>query len=135
MMIRRITRQPHTLLPLFDSFVKRYAEGPNGNPMAMDVVEREDAFVIKANLPGLSRDQIKLVTREDHLVIEARQDNPAEDPAPKSLHSERYAGNYVRSIYIPQSCDQDNIKARLANGVLELTIPKAIEKKTTIQID
>ena len=135
MMIRRISRQPYSLLPLFDSFVKRYTDGPSGNPMAMDVIEREGAFVIKANLPGVDRENIKIVTRDDHLVIEARQESAEDAAKPKTLHSERYSGAYVRSVYIPQSCDQDNIKARFDNGVLELTIPKAVEKKTTISID
>jgi len=127
------SRQPYSLLPLFDSYVKRYTDSANGNPMAMDVLEREKEFVIRANLPGVDRKNIKLVTREDHLVIEARQDKPQDDP--RMLHGERYTGNYVRSVYIPQNCDRDGIRARLADGVLELTVPKAVEKKQEISID
>ena len=135
MTIRRISRQPYSILPLFDNYLKRYTEHQGGNPMAMDVIEREDAFLIRANLPGITREQIKIVNRDDHIVIEARQDSPNEEKQPKVMHSERYAGSYVRSVYIPQNCDQEAIKARLQDGVLELVVPKVVEKKKEISID
>jgi len=134
MLIRRYNRQPYSLLPLFDSYLRRYDE-PAGNPMAMDVVEREDAFVIRANLPGIDRKDVKVLMRDDHLVIEAAQSEQKETKTARALHAERYTGQYVRSVYLPQQCDRDAIKARMADGVLELTVPKVSETRKEISIN
>lgn len=126
-------------LSLFDDFVDRFFHEDildNSRIMAVDVIENERDFMIKANLPGINKEEIKVSLKENQLSIEVQQKLEKEEKQGTTLRSERYIGNYHRYVLLPENCDAEAIKAKLADGVLTLNIPKIEPKpKKEITVD
>jgi HSP20 family protein len=92
--------------------------------MDVDVIETDNDFKIKANLPGVKKEDIKVFTKENTLIIEASHDEKICQNVTGIIRTERYAGKYQRLFTLPDNCDKENIKAKTNQGVLELTINK-----------
>jgi len=126
-----LPKERFSIMPLFDDFLKRFnyfSDEREGNLMAMDIIERDREYLVKANLPGIRKENIKISYRDKHLTIEARREKVVEEKG--TIHySERFSGDYLRTVFIPENCDHENIKANLSEGILTLVIPK-IEKKS-----
>ncbi|MDD3051114.1 MAG: Hsp20/alpha crystallin family protein [Candidatus Cloacimonetes bacterium] len=125
-----------SIMPLFDDFLKRFnnlSDDREGNLMAMDIIEREKDYLIKANVPGIRKEDIKISYRERHLTVEASRKEEKNEVNGKIHYSERFSGNYLRTVYIPDNCEYEKIKASLKDGVLELIIPK--NEKFTKEIE
>jgi len=95
---------------------------------AMDVAERKDAYVVQAELPGLSPDQVDLSFEKNVLTI--RGTKPASfdtstDGELRIYAAERVSGSFERSVRLPEFVDADRITASFDNGVLTVTVPKA----------
>ena len=101
---------------------------------AVDILEENDRFILRADLPGVSVDDID-VTMEDGLLSisgeRVRESNEAEDSVRRF---ERRVGKFVRRFSLPDTADADSITARNVNGVLEIAIPKQAEVDTTRRI-
>ena len=89
-----------------------------------DIEETESAFVIKADLPGLEREDIKVSVDQGMLTIsgERKQEEKTEDA--KSHRVERFYGLFNRSFRLPENCSQEDVQAAFEKGVLTLTLPK-----------
>lgn len=97
---------------------------PQSGEMPIDALEKEEEYIILANLPGIAKDKISISVKENQLIIEAKQDIQKEEN-PGVLHrSERFHGDYIRSMYLTDNFDVQNVKAKLEDGVLTLHIPK-----------
>lgn len=119
---------------LFDEFFKDMAPGffikpLHGDPLPqsikVDVKESPDAYIVEAEIPGVSRDDIQ-VTIDGSIVTlraEVRQMD-AQTSNEKVLRSERYYGSVARSFQLPVEIDEESAKAKYDNGVLKLTLPK-----------
>jgi HSP20 family protein len=96
---------------------------------AMDLVETEDHFVLRADLPGLGEDDVD-VTLEDN-VLTVSGDREAEHESRKEgyYRVERATGSFQRSLTLPEGVDPDGIEASFDKGVLEVRIPKPEERK------
>ena len=94
-------------------------------PIRVDVRENADAYIVQAELPGLTRDEIS-VEIEGHEVTIAAEVKRAAEPreGEKWLKSERFYGKTGRRFALPQELDEAKAVAKLADGVLELTLPK-----------
>ena len=92
--------------------------------MSIDVIEREQEFLLSANLPGIKKQDIKVYVEEDSLVIEAKRQEEKEDKNETMYRCERYQGDYRRVFSVPENWDYENIKAKYEDGVLKLTVPK-----------
>jgi HSP20 family protein len=95
---------------------------------ALDVAERGDAYVIHAELPGVSRDQVDVSFEQNILTI--RGSKPASfdvstDGEVRVFAAERVHGSFERSVRLPEFVDADRIDANFANGLLTVTVPKA----------
>jgi HSP20 family protein len=90
---------------------------------AVDLCETSDAFVITAELPGISRDQVRIEFHQDRLTLQGRRD--ARVPCEQYHQVERGHGEFVRSFRLPPSVDPDHIAADLKDGVLTVIVPKA----------
>lgn len=88
----------------------------------VDVARRRDAFVVTADLPGLSRADISVKISREHLVIEGIQRPPADDTG-EGYQPPRPAAPFKRTIVLPDDVDTPRAGARLADGVLEVSIP------------
>lgn len=107
----------------------RRTRNGNGNgsnvfyQLPVDVRETEEAFVVEAIVPGLSRDDLSIEFQNGQLSISGEVAMP-ENPGTYHLR-ERWAGKFHRSLRFPTLVDADNIEATLEQGVLTLTLPKA----------
>ena len=97
--------------------------------LPLDVSETEDAFIVKASIPGVNPDDIDISLTDNVLTIktEIKADEEIEN-ARYHLRERRY-GVYSRAITLPAAIDADKVEAVYENGVLILTIPKAEEVK------
>ena len=93
----------------------------------VDISETEDAFVIKAELPGVDKDDVSVKIENGILTI--RGEKKAETEDKKNHRIECTYGSFVRSFTLPQTTKSDSIKAEYKNGILNLTIPKSEEVK------
>lgn len=113
---------------LFDDFMDKFMNEDltdNSKIMAVDVLENDKGYEIKANLPGIRKENVKISMKENQLVISASHEESKEEKNKDTvIRSERFSGSYQRVISLPDNCDGENIKAKLDNGVLSLNIPK-----------
>ncbi|GAB4090335.1 Hsp20/alpha crystallin family protein [Hydrogenophaga soli] len=106
-------------------FVKPLHGDPLPSQIKVDVSETPQAYVLKADLPGVQKEDIH-VHVEGNLVslsAEVRQEDRQTD-GEKVLRSERYVGSVARNFQLPQDLDPAQAKAKFDNGVLTLTLPK-----------
>jgi len=95
---------------------------------AVDIYEEDNAIVLKAEVPGLTKDEIVVEVHEGTLTIKGEKKEEKEEKTKHFYRAERRYGAFQRSFQLPDTVDHEAIKATFKNGVLELTLPK-IEKK------
>lgn len=94
-----------------------------------EVFERGNELVVRADLPGMTKDDINVELEDDRIVIRGeRRDERTEDEQ-GFYHTERSYGSFFRSIPLPQGVDGEQAKADFRNGVLEITMPKPEQTK------
>ena len=103
----------------------------------VDVAERNGAYVVAAELPGVKKEDIQVTIdgAEVTLAAEVKREREVEKDE-RVLHTERAYGKVTRSFTLPQEVDEAKAQARLRDGVLELTLPKkaaAQRKQISIQ--
>lgn len=90
----------------------------------MDVHETEQAYIVKAEMPGVKKDDIKVDVDGNQVSISARSEQASDQQNEKMLHSERSWGQYFRSFTLPQLVDDAQASAEYHDGILEVTLPK-----------
>jgi len=98
------------------------------NP-AMDLVESEGHFVLKADLPGLSEEDVSIEVQDGTLTLSGERRADHESHERGWYRVERSFGRFSRSLTLPEGVDPDGISASFHNGVLEVRIPKPEERK------
>ena len=104
---------------------------------AIDIVEKEKAFEVTAELPGLDVKNIDLQLSDNVLTIKGEKQEEKEEKAKDRYVSERRYGSFRRSLQVPSSVDADKIEASFKGGVLTVTLPKSPEaqkKQKTIPV-
>ena len=96
---------------------------------AVDLIEREDSLVLKADLPGLSEDDVQVEVRDGVLTISGERKAEHEDKQNGYYRVERSFGRFSRSLQLPEGVDADRIGASFENGVLQVTIPKPEQRQ------
>src|SRR4051795_3017102 len=96
---------------------------------AMDLVETEDHFVLRADLPGLGEDDVKLEVEDRALTLSGERKSETTDKTEGFYRLERATGAFSRSLTLPEGVDADAITATFDKGVLEIRIPKPEETK------
>ena len=96
---------------------------------AMDLVEVGDALVLKADLPGLSREDVDIEVKDGVLTISGERKDEHEEKADGYYRVERTFGSFSRTLTLPKGVDAEGIAADFADGVLEVKIPKPEERK------
>ena len=95
--------------------------------MKSDIIENKDYYLIKIDVPGIEKKDIKIVTSNGYLeVYVTREEEKVNED--NYLHKERYKGEFVRKFYIG-NVEKENVDATLKNGVLELTVQKSNKKE------
>ena len=127
----------------FDDIVRNFfrpvreTRGDSATPIKVDVVERNDAFVVQAEVPGVSKEDIQVTIDGNQVTISAEVKREREQSeGERVLRSERYYGSVYRSFVLPVEIDQDACQAKYEGGVLELTLAKRpvnVGRKLAIQ--
>ncbi|WAW10841.1 Hsp20 family protein [Oxalobacter vibrioformis] len=91
----------------------------------IDVNETDDAYVVKADAPGVSKEDIHVSVEGNQVTIEFEIKKESEEKEEgKVIRTERYVGKQSRSFSLAQDVDESKAEARYADGVLQLTLPK-----------
>ena len=118
---------------LFSSFFDTPAGPGNGGARrwipAMDLVETDDHFVLRADLPGLSEEDVHIELEDNVLTISGDRKTEHEERKEGYYRVERATGTFRRSLTLPEGVDADAIQATFDKGVLEVRIPKPEERK------
>lgn len=103
---------------------------------AVDIKEEDDRFVIHADIPGVSADDIDISMEKGVLTIKGERKHEAEENKEGFHRIERAYGTFMRRFSLPENVDADKISASSKDGVVELVLPKAVEdnqpKKITV---
>lgn len=115
---------------LFEGFLRpaRWMEesASEGLIPALDVIERDNEFVVRAEMPGVKKDEIEVSLENGVLTVGAEtKSETQENEGDRLIRQERRFGKYVRSLRIGKDIDEKKVKASYKDGVLELTLPKA----------
>jgi len=120
---------------LFNTFFDQPASaGRGGAPSrrwipAMDLVETTDHYVLRADLPGLSDDDVNVQLEDNVLTISGERKTQHEQHEEGYYRIERAFGNFARSLTLPDGVEPDAVQAHFDRGVLEIRIPKPEQKK------
>jgi len=138
--IARFNPFDDTIEDLFRGFFVRPVgyEGPAGAAQfRVDVSENDSAYTLRAEIPGVNKEDISVTIDGDTVAISAEVKNEKDvKNGERVLRSERYFGKVYRAFTLGQAVDEAGANAKYANGVLELTLPKkaAVQaKRITIQ--
>lgn len=118
---------PAGVLP-FARALQRRTLLPAATAPRVDVFERSGDLVIKAELPGVKKEDIDLSIEGDDLVLRAEQHEEREVKDENWYRMERSYGSLFRRLPLPEGTKVEAVKAALSDGVLEITLPKAIEQ-------
>jgi HSP20 family protein len=113
---------------VFDAFFGQTDQGRRWVP-PMDLVEAEDHFVLKADLPGLAEQDVNIEVQDGTLTISGERKAEHEQRERGWYRIERSFGSFNRSLTLPDGVDPDGIDASFKDGVLEISIPKPAERK------
>ena len=99
--------------------------------MSTDIVEEDGNIKLIMDLPGVSKEDIRIKLEEGNLVITASNDVSKEEKSSNGnyIRKERQSGRYSRSFYVGENITQEDIKAKFDNGTLTLTFPKEKQKE------
>jgi len=114
---------------LFNTLFEDRSAPPQRWVPAMDLVEADDHFVLKADLPGLSEEDVSLEVRDNALTISGERKAEHESRERGWYRVERSFGRFSRSLSLPDGIDPDAIAASFDRGVLSVTIPKPEQRK------
>ncbi len=102
----------------------------------IDLIDRKDEIVLRADLPGLEQKDIEVTVQEGTLTIRGARKEEREEKDEDYYFAERWAGSFARTVALPAGIDADKVRATFKNGVLEVHLPKtakAQEKKIEVK--
>lgn len=132
--IREINAIQGEVNRLFDSFFDAPARaererGPRRWLPAMDLLETEDSYVLRADLPGVHEEDLKIELDERTLTLSGERKSSLEAERQGYHRIERAYGAFSRSLTLPEGVDGDAIAASFDMGVLEVRVPKPVERQ------
>lgn len=113
---------------LDQAFTTGFTEEPRAWVPAIDVVEKKDAYVFYADLPGVDASQVEVNFEKNVLTIKGTKKSTISDTGEGEVRvfaAERVTGAFERSARLPEFVDGERINAEFTNGVLTVTVPKA----------
>jgi HSP20 family protein len=135
---REINSLQQEMNRLFSTFFDTPASSASGAARrwvpAMDLVETEEHFVLRADLPGVSESDVDLSLEENVLTLKGERKVEHEERGEGFYRIERATGAFSRSLTLPEGVDGDAIAATFDKGVLEVRIPKPEQRKLQITV-
>ncbi|VGO16844.1 Spore protein SP21 [Pontiella desulfatans] len=117
---------------IFESFfgdANRCKPAPARLAPQFEIVETDDHYTVVAELPGIGKENVEIVVDENVLTVKGEKKAEERTEEKSYLFSERRYGSFERKFKLPDTVDQEAIKAGYENGVLTLTLPKKPEAK------
>ncbi|ACF44358.1 Hsp20/alpha crystallin family protein [Pelodictyon phaeoclathratiforme] len=132
-MLVQLAKDP---MRLFDD-IWSGAQQPSAPAFKVDISEDEAGFHIDAELPGIAKENVVLHIEDDVLTIKAERTAETEESKKNYHRIERSSGSFSRSFNLGEMIDQESISADFKNGILHVTLPKAVpvKKKKEITIN
>jgi HSP20 family protein len=131
--VRELNSLQSEMNRLFNTFFDTPTTGGNGGARrwipSMDLVETDTHYVLRADLPGLSEEDVSLEFEDNVLTVAGERKAEHEDKKEGYHRLERSFGTFRRSLTLPDGVDADAIAATFDRGVLEVSIPKPEERK------
>lgn len=136
----RIRRPYADLFDMYNKINRLFEQGLWGEekeqPMttcwspATDIYETKDDYVFKIELPGISKEDVKVEVNGDNMEIKGERKEEKEIKREDYHRNERVCGSFMRNFQLPKNADGQKMSASMKDGVLELHIPKREESKT-----
>lgn len=144
--IRELTDMRRMMDRMFDDSFLKAMEWPRSNNgaygLALDVAEQEDAYVVKASVPGVNPEEVEVTLSDNVLTIKGESKADQEIKEENYHLRERRYGSFMRSVTLPVPVEADKVEATHENGVLTLRLPKAeavkpkkIAVKSTVNVN
>jgi HSP20 family protein len=131
--VRELTSLQNEMNRLFTTFFDTPTPGNSDSLRrwlpAMDLVETDDEFVLKADLPGLSEGDVSIELEDNVLTVSGERKAEHQDKKEGFVRVERAYGSFRRSLTLPEGVDPEKVAATFDKGVLEVHIPKPEERK------
>lgn len=103
---------------------------------AIDVVDRENDILVRAEVPGVNKDDLDVSISDNTLTIRGSTKQETKEEKEEFYRQEMSYGEFSRQIVLPENIDSEKVKATMKNGVLELTLPKREgAKRKSIQVE
>ena len=131
-------RELNSLQSEMNRLFNTFFDAPTGSPgnggarrwlPAMDLVETDDHFVLRSDLPGLSEEDVSIELEDNVLTVSGERKAEHEEKKEGYYRVERSFGQFRRSLTLPDGVDAEGIAATFDKGVLEVRIPKPEERK------
>lgn len=120
---------------VFDRFFDAKSTGANGAARrwipSMDLVESEEELILRADLPGMTRDDVDIEIKDGVLTISGERRAEHQDRAEGFHRVERAFGSFSRSLSLPDGIDAGKVEADFKDGVLEVRVPKPEQSQPT----
>ena len=141
--MKYLIKKPNTFLNLlndditsivhksFDNLFPEYVleQEMKGMAVPVDIKEFEDKYTVRAELPGIKKENIKLDIKKNSLKIEATKASENEDKNRKYHKTEFRYGEYSRTLYFPEDVDIEKCNATLDHGILTINLEKAVKEE------
>ncbi len=113
----------------FDPFTASANSSKRSHSPKFDVLENEDSYILKGDLPGISEENVDITVHEGILTIAGTREEESTETTDEFLVRERSSGAFTRQLKLAKDADSGQISAKLEHGVLTLTIAKRPEAK------
>ena len=132
--LRELSSLQSDMNRFFDTMFQTPSGGGQGTQLrrwtpAMDLAETEDAFVLRADLPGVSQEDVHIELEDTVLTVSGERKSDHEAKGEGFYRVERAFGSFSRSLTLPKGVDAEAIAAQFTDGVLEVRIPKPEQRK------
>ena len=94
------------------------------HPVALNITETDEAFAVKAEVPGFSEKEIEVAVEQGRVTITGQRESTKEEEKGKTVCAESHSDQILRVVNLPAEIEKDKVTATLMNGILELTLPK-----------
>jgi len=121
-------RMQSSLERLFDDFTSmnpRMRELSEGFQPSAEIIEEDNQYILKFDMPGVPKDQIKVELRHNVLTVAADRREEVKSEGKKQVRSEIFYGHFERSLTLPDAIDNASVKANVQDGVLMVVVPKS----------
>ncbi len=121
---------------IFDQFFGRGSDDDTSTVWAprTDLSETDDAFRIRLDVPGMTKDDITINLQNNTLTVSGERSSERKEEGEEYVRVERAFGNFHRTFTLPDAVDSENVEAAYQDGVLTINVPKT-EKSTRRQIE